>query len=74
MRWTFATVTTAGLALAASSRARADVLPSPGRPEWDDTPLPMPDGPPDVVILLVLCGLLFVAGFTLLRMRRQGLS
>ena len=25
------------------AHAWADALPSPGRPDWEDTPLPMPD-------------------------------
>ncbi len=34
------------LASLASAVARADAVPPPGRPEWPDTPLPMPDDPP----------------------------
>jgi hypothetical protein len=40
--------------------ARADVAPSPGRPEWDETPMPMPDEAP-VEIAVVLLGVALVA-------------
>lgn len=49
------------LALAATnSVARADAIPGPGRPEWDDTPMPMPGEPPDAATLVV--GLLCAGG------------
>lgn len=42
-RWSLAKVVSVLGALALwLGRARADVPPSPDRPEWDETPLPMP--------------------------------
>jgi len=29
-----------------AATAIADAVPSPGRPEWHETPMPMPDDPP----------------------------
>jgi hypothetical protein len=40
--------------LFAAAVARGDVLPDPGRPEWDDTPMPMPDGPEGLALTVVL--------------------
>ena len=41
----------------APSLARADALPPPGRPEWPDTPLPMPDDPPALAAWCVVFAL-----------------
>lgn len=39
--------------------AHADLVPVPP-PEWEDTPLPMPDGPDDVLPSIVMALALFL--------------
>ena len=42
------------LTLVFSSTALADIPPEPQRPEWEHTPLPMPDVPSALAMLLVV--------------------
>ena len=50
----------------------ADALPSPNRPEWEHTPLPMPEDPEDVgLTLLVVAVALAFAGSTAVRRRAR---
>ena len=51
VRW-LAALTLALLSSGVGS-ARADAIPPPGRPEWDDTPMPMPSDPDEVFALMI---------------------
>lgn len=42
------------LSLVFTSTAFADIPPEPTRPEWEHTPLPMPDVPTGIVMLVVM--------------------
>ena len=46
------------LTLLLPSTAYADIPPDPHRPEWDHTPLPMPDEPAEIAMLVVLLALI----------------
>lgn len=50
--------------------AHADALPMPGRPEFDDTPVPMPSEPElfSLALVVLLVGLFYAVA----RARRQG--
>lgn len=48
--------------------AHADALPSPGRPDFDDTPLPMPDEPEEMAAIGVMALLGLVV---LVKLRRR---
>lgn len=56
------------LVLGPASIAAADVLGPPTRPQWDDTPIPMPADPTEVAIVVALFALVVVGLF--LRARR----
>ncbi len=47
------------LVLGSASIATADVLPSPTRPEWDDTPIPMPSDPTELAAIALASVALF---------------
>lgn len=68
MRAALWVILTLGLA-ATNSVARADAIPEPGRPEWDDTPMPMPSEPPEVVLVGVALAIAGGAAWSLWRAR-----
>lgn len=49
------------LAWGIAAAARADVAPDPGRPEWNDTPLPMPAEPSPELLAVTALMLAFAA-------------
>ena len=62
------------LSLALGAPAQADVPPEPGRPEWNETPLPMPPAPPAAVVLLALGGVALLGTLVAVRRQRGGAS
>ena len=65
----------AALALAVLSSgagsARADIIPSPIRPQWDDTPMPMPSDPEELFALMVAVAVLAVGAIVRGALRRR---
>jgi hypothetical protein len=59
------------LSCLATAGARADATPSPARPEWDHTPVPMPTGPPEDVRALALMAIGVAAGALVLARRER---
>lgn len=61
------------LAVLASSvgSARADAIPPPGRPEWDDTPMPMPTDPDEVFAFMLAVAIVALLALATRAARRR---
>lgn len=51
--------------------ARADAIPPPGRPEWDDTPMPMPSDPDEVFALVLAVAIVALLALATRAVRRR---
>lgn len=65
-----AAVALAALASGAGS-AQADIIPSPIRPQWDDTPMPMPSDPEELFALMAVVAVLALGALARGALRRR---
>ncbi len=65
-----AAVALAALASGAGS-AQADIIPSPIRPQWDDTPMPTPSDPDEVFALMIAVAIVALLALVTRAARRR---